>query len=81
MGEGKDKSEGKKTLKFDWNSRFWRVSLTLLAALLTFGGPYVVLAVFKVLDLDYAISLVSGFIVFVVGLALLMFLIKKRVIS
>jgi hypothetical protein len=81
MGEGKGKSEGKKILKFDLNSRFWRVSLTLLAALLTFGGPYVVLAVFKVLDLDYAISLVSGFIVFVVGLALLMFLVRKRVIS
>jgi len=81
MGEGKGKSERKKTLKFDWNSRFWRVSLTLLAALLTFGGPYVALVFFTVLDLDYAISLVSGFIAFVVGLTLLMFLIKKRVIS
>jgi hypothetical protein len=81
MGEDKGKSERKKTFKFDLNSSFWRVSLTLLAALLTFGGPYVVLAAFKVLDLDYVISVALGFVVFVIGLALMLFLIKKKVIS
>ncbi|PMB74068.1 hypothetical protein C0199_01580 [Candidatus Bathyarchaeota archaeon] len=81
MSEDKSKIEEKKTSRFNWNSKFWRVSLTLLSAFLTFGGPYVVLALFKALDLDYVVSMVSGFIVFLVGLVLMLFLIKKKVVS
>ncbi len=81
MSEGKGKSGERKTSWFDWNARFWRVSLTLLSALLTFGGPYVVLVLFKALDLNYVVSVVSGFIVFLVGLLLMLFLIRKKVIS
>lgn len=78
MSEDKGKRGGRKTARFDWNSRFWRVLLTLLSALLTFGGPYVVLVVFKALDLNYVVSVVSGFIVFLAGLALMLFLIRKK---
>jgi len=81
MSEDKEKSGERKTSRFNWNSKFWQVSLTLLSALLTFGGPYVVLVLFRALDLNYTISVVSGFIVFLAGLALTLFLIKKRVIS
>jgi uncharacterized membrane protein len=81
VSRDKDKSEREKASKFDLNSKFWRVSLTLLSALLTFGGPYVVLVLFKALDLSYVISVISGFIVFLVGLALMLFLIRRRVIS
>ncbi|MEM3874526.1 MAG: hypothetical protein QXU45_05280 [Candidatus Bathyarchaeia archaeon] len=81
MSGDKGKSEERKKSKFNWNSRFWQVSLTLLSALLTFGGPYVVLVLFKALDLNYTISIVSGFIVFLIGLALMLFLIRKKVIS
>jgi hypothetical protein len=81
MSKDKDKSEKEKTSRFDLNSKFWRVSLTLLSALLTFGGPYVVLVLFRALDLSYVISVTSGFIVFLVGLAIMLFLIRRRVIS
>jgi len=81
MSKDKDKSEKGKASRFDLNSKFWRVSLTLLSALLTFGGPYVVLVLFRALDLSYVISLISGFIVFLVGLAIMLFLIRRRVIS
>jgi len=81
MSKDKDKSEKEKTSRFDLNSKFWRVSLTLLSALLTFGGPYVVLVLFRALDLSYVISVTSGFIVILVGLAIMLFLIRRRVIS
>ncbi len=81
MNEDKREGKERKTTVFNLNSRFWRVSLTILAALLTFGGPYVVLVLFRALDLNYAISLASGFIVFLAGLALMLFLIRKKVIS
>ncbi|MGC8997916.1 MAG: hypothetical protein ACP5JW_00725 [Candidatus Bathyarchaeia archaeon] len=81
MSQDKNKSEKEKAFRFDLNTRFWRVSLTLLSTLLTFCGPYVVLVLFKALDLSYAISIVSGFIVFLAGLALMLFLIRRKVIS
>ncbi|MEM2954070.1 MAG: hypothetical protein QXU21_07370 [Candidatus Bathyarchaeia archaeon] len=81
MNEDKRKGEERKTAVFDLNSRFWRVSLTLVAAILTFGGPYVVLVLFRALDLSYVISLAIGFIVFLIGLTLMLFLIRKKVIS
>jgi len=81
MSGDKDKGEERKTAKFNWNSKFWRVSLTLLSALLTFSGPYVVLVLFRALNLNYAISIVSGFAVFLFGLAFMLLLIKKKVIS
>lgn len=81
MSEDKRKSGEKRTIRIDLNSRFWRVSLTLLSVLLTFGGPYVALVLFRALDLSYAISMASSFIVFLIGLVLMLFLVKKKVIS
>ncbi|MEM2779806.1 MAG: hypothetical protein QW791_02890 [Candidatus Bathyarchaeia archaeon] len=81
MSGNKGKIGERKTARFDWNSRVWRVLLILFSALLTFGGPYVVLVFFKVLDLSYVVSVVSGLIVFLIGLTLMLFLIRKKVIS
>lgn len=73
---------GKKYFGFDLNSKFWKTFLTLLAMILIFAGPtYVVLALYRVLDLNYALLMISGFSLFVVGFALLMFLIKRKVVS
>ncbi|MEM3581581.1 MAG: hypothetical protein QXQ64_10070 [Candidatus Bathyarchaeia archaeon] len=81
MSEDRGERGGGKTARFDLNSRFWRVLLTLLSALLTFGGPYLVLVLFRALDLSYVISVISGLIVFLIGLTLMLFLIKRKVIS
>ena len=54
----------------------------MLAVALIFAGPtYTVLALWRGLDLDYAMSMVSGFFLFIIGLVLLLFLIKRKVIS
>lgn len=64
------------------SSKFWRTFLTMLAVALIFAGPtYTVLALWRGLDLDYAMSMVSGFFLFIIGLVLLLFLIKRKVIS
>jgi uncharacterized protein YybS (DUF2232 family) len=70
------------TRKFDLNSKFWRTLLFILAVVLTFAGPtYVVYALNNVPEIGYAVSMVSGFALFIVGLALIWYLIKKKVIS
>ncbi|MCS7124113.1 MAG: hypothetical protein NZ932_01670 [Candidatus Bathyarchaeota archaeon] len=75
------KREGK-SRGLDLNSRFWRTFFTLIAAALIFAGPtYSVLVLWRVLDLDYALSMVSGLLLFVVGFAFLVLLIKRAAIS
>ncbi|MCS7114613.1 MAG: hypothetical protein RMJ15_10435 [Nitrososphaerota archaeon] len=66
----------------DLNAKFWRVTLIILMALLIFAGPtYVVYVLSQVLELNHYVSVISGFILFIAGLALMGFLIKQKVIS
>jgi len=75
------KSETKTHTKLDLTSKFRKTIFIVLAALFTFSGPYVVLVLSRALDLDYAISMVSGVAVFTVGLVLIWYLIRKGTIS
>lgn len=67
--------------RFDLSSRPWKTVLVMLTALFVFLGPYMVLMLNRVLDLDYTVSMVSGIAVFMVGLALIWYLMRKHVIS
>lgn len=61
--------------------KFWKTVLISLAAVLIFAGPtYMVLIFWRVFDLDYALSMVVGFLLFLIGMGLFAFLIKKKVI-
>jgi hypothetical protein len=74
--------EATRKIKFDLNSKFWRTLLVLLAAVLTFAGPtYVVYVLNDILEIGHAVSMISGFALFIAGLALIWYLIKKKVIS
>ncbi|NWG11756.1 hypothetical protein HXY33_08455 [Candidatus Bathyarchaeota archaeon] len=73
-------SETKAHSKLALTSKFRKTILIVLAALFTFSGPYVVLMLSRALNLDYAISMVSGVAIFIVGLVLIWYLIRKRVI-
>lgn len=79
----KEKQEEKRSpAKFDFSSRFWKTFLVVLAAFLTFAGPtYIIYASIKILKINYAISMISGFALFIVGLVLIWYLIRKKVIS
>jgi len=78
-----EKKEKSKSTRLDLNSKFWKAFLVILAAFLTFAGPtYVVYVVFlKILKMDYAVSIASGFALFIAGLVLIWYLIKRKVIS
>ncbi|MDI6691659.1 MAG: hypothetical protein QME50_07375 [Candidatus Bathyarchaeota archaeon] len=72
----------KEARRFDLSSKFWRTLLLVLAAFLVFVGPtYVVYVLNIILEINFAVSMVSGFALFIVGLALIWYLLKKGVIS
>ncbi len=82
MDKGKGRDGSKIINRLDLNSKFWKTFLTLLAALLTFAGPtYVVYALADILNIDYFVSMASGVILFLVGLVLMWYLIRKKIIS
>jgi len=56
--------------------------MILVAALLMFAGPtYVVYALLNIADLNYFVSMGTGFVIFVVGLVFLLFLMRKKIVS
>jgi hypothetical protein len=68
--------------KFDVSSKFWRVLLVIVAVFLIFAGPtYISYLLFNILNVNYVASIVSGFALFIVGLFLMWFLIRKKIIT
>ena len=63
-------------------SKFWRITLVILSMLLIFVGPtYVPYAMVKVLKIHYFASIGAGIILFIVGMVLMLFLIRKKLIT
>jgi uncharacterized membrane protein len=63
-------------------SRFNKITLTIIAAVLLFVGPtYVPAVLTDSLKVEYVISITLGAVLFIVGLALLVYLIRKKVIT
>jgi hypothetical protein len=77
MSEQKRGSSGSSRI----DVRFQNALLAVAVALFTFGGPYVVYVLTHLFKMDMILSVVSGFALFAVGLALIGYLIKKKVIS
>jgi len=68
--------------KFDVSSKFWRVLLVIAAVFLIFAGPtYISYLLFNIFNVNYVASIVSGFALFIVGLFLMWFLIRKKIIT
>ena len=64
------------------NSKLLRVLLIIVTVVLIFAGPtYVSYALFSILNLNYAASIVTGFALFIAGLLLLFFLVRKKIIK
>lgn len=68
--------------RLNLSSKFWKTLLTVLAAFLTFAGPtYIVYALINIMKIDYFVSIASGIVLFVAGLVLIWYLIRKKIIS
>jgi hypothetical protein len=67
--------------RFDINSKFMRVFLVLVAVVLIFAGPtYVTYLFFNVFNVNYVASIALGTVLFIAGLFLMWFLIRKKII-
>jgi len=76
------KKKGETPVRLDLSSKFWKTLLTVLAAFLTFAGPtYMVYVLMNILKIGYFVSMISGFVLFIVGLLLIWYLIRKKIIS
>jgi lipid-A-disaccharide synthase-like uncharacterized protein len=62
-------------------SKYWRLLLIVLAGLFIFGAPYVVYLANSALKRGVFFSFTGGFLSFIIGLLLLWYLIKNKVIS
>jgi uncharacterized membrane protein len=82
MTEESQKPVVKASKRVDLNSKFWKTILVLLASLLTFGVPtYGVYLFVHVPEIGYAASMLLGLVSLVIGLLLMWYLVKKKVIS
>jgi hypothetical protein len=78
----KTNSESTSVGMFDLNSKFMRAFLILVAAFLVFAGPtYVPFVLAEVLKVNQAASMVFGFVLLIIGLALMVYLIRKKIIE
>lgn len=82
MTEKKRRGKSKTSARVDLSSKFWKTLLTVLAAFLTFAGPtYMVYVFIEILEIDYFLSMFSGVVFFVIGLVLIWYLIRNKIIS
>jgi cytochrome c oxidase assembly factor CtaG len=63
------------------SSKYLKMLLILIMALLLFGGPYILYVLYDVLKVRFLISGVIGFGSVLLGLILMWYLIKTKVIS
>lgn len=64
------------------DSKFMKVVMTIVTVFLIFVGPtYIVYLMADILKLDYIASISIGAVLFIVGLVLLIFLIRRKVIE
>ena len=73
-------SEDESAGMFDINSKFMRTSLLILTVLLIFAGPTYVPYVLIGLNIYYWASVLVGLVLLIVGLVLLWFLIRKKIV-
>ncbi len=65
----------------DLDSKFWRTSLLIIAVFLVFAGPtYVPYVLSDILSVNYIASILTGLVLLIVGLLLVWFLVRKKVI-
>jgi len=77
-----EKDENNSVGRFDVSSKFMRILLVIVTALLIFAGPtYFSYLLFEVLNVSYIVSIAAGIALFIVGLLLMLFLIRKKIIT
>jgi hypothetical protein len=64
------------------DSKFTKIALTIVSVFLLFVGPtYIPYLLSNILHVDYIASIAVGAVLFIVGLVMLIYLIRKKVIE
>ncbi len=64
------------------NTKFGKVLLTVISVILVFVGPtYFIYGLTVLLKVDLAASFAVGFVLFIIGLVMMRYLVKNKVIS
>jgi hypothetical protein len=64
------------------DSKFMKVALTIVAVFLIFVGPtYIPYLLSDILHVDYIASISFGAVLFIIGLVMLVYLIRKKIIE
>ena len=64
------------------SSKFMKVLLIIVTVMLIFVGPtYIPYMLSSILNVNYVASMVSGFALLIAGLLLMLFLIRKKIIT
>ena len=64
------------------DSKFMQILLVIAVAFLLFAGPtYVPYVLSSILDVGGAAPMITGFALFIVGIFLMIFLVRKKIIS
>jgi hypothetical protein len=75
-------NEKKSIGSIDLTSKFWKVFLVVAAVFLIFAGPtYVPYVLADILKVNYIASIVAGLVLFVLGLVLIVFLARKKILT
>ena len=74
-------SEDESAGMFNINSKFMRTSLLIITVLLIFAGPTYVPYVLISLNIYYWASVLVGLALLIVGLVLLWFLVRKKIVQ
>ena len=68
------------TAEFGESSKFTRILLVIATVFLVFVGPtYVPYLLLDVLKINYFVSMAFGFALFIMGLVLVWFLVRKKI--
>lgn len=85
MTDAKDESKNlsrRPPGKLNLSSKLWRTVIVVFAVFLTFAGPtYIVYTLHRILKIENSLSMLLGFVLFIVGLTLIWYLIKNKIIS
>jgi hypothetical protein len=62
-------------------SRYWKAFLVVVAGLFIFGGPYLAYIFVHLLKASTVVSALSGLVSFILGMGLVWYLVKNKVIT
>lgn len=75
-------SENNDVGRLDMSSKFLRILLVIVTVILIFVGPtYVPYMLVDVLNFDYVASVATGLILLIAGLFLMLFLVRKKIVT